>query len=104
MPQVIFSCIGESTQACQVQKPALIPQCTSSWVGHPRARGQDVTTPASVQSAAPESWPQGRVPPPAGGSALLRGMSAAAPEEWDWNVPVPKEEALDKGGRGRGVE
>lgn len=33
------------------------------------------------QAAPAESRPQGRVPAPAEGSALLRGVSAAAPEE-----------------------
>ena len=29
---------------------------------------------------------------------MLRGMTAAAPEEWDWNVPAPKEGAVSKRG------
>ena len=48
----------------------------------------------------PEPWPQGRVPPPAGGSDLLRGVSAAAPMEWDRNVLAPKEGAMGEGAQG----
>ena len=32
---------------------------------------------------------------------MLRGVTAAAPEEWDWNVPAPNEGAVGKRGPGR---
>lgn len=99
MPKVMFCCIGESAQAPLVYKEDCPdPTCTSSGVGQPRACGQEAPAPGLTAGCSqPLQRPQGRVPPPAGGSAWLRGVSAAAPEEWDWNVPAPKEEAVDEG-------
>lgn len=71
MPKVRFSCTTESAPTGPQSAPPL------RWdIPEPMDKKLPLLPHPSM-----ESRPQGRVPPPAEGSALLRGVSAAAPEE-----------------------